>query len=85
VLGFSPVSASPVSAVPPFVPDVIAPPIVIGGGRRYRARPELIVGYGFGILPAIEGEAYAEVRPPSKGNPDQLDDLELLLLVALAA
>jgi hypothetical protein len=37
-------------------------------------------------VPAIEGEAYGVVRPPSKGDQlDELDDLELLLLIAIAA
>jgi hypothetical protein len=86
VLGFHPLGAAPLGVVPAFPPEVVAPPIVItlpGGPKR---RPFLITGVGYGVLPELEGEAHGVVTPPGKGNgPDELDDVELLLLIALAA
>jgi hypothetical protein len=55
---------------------------VAGGGGYYpyrRPRPHPVEGYGYALLPQIEGEAYGVVGPPAS-----LDD-EILLLLMLAA
>jgi hypothetical protein len=55
----------------------------VGGGGGFlpfpirRRRPFPVVGAGYGVLPALEGEAHGEV--------DDVLDPELLLLLMLAA
>jgi hypothetical protein len=101
-LGFGPVGAAPLSAVPTVEPPIaisaaevvetasavdiadaaVVPAIIVslpGGGYRAPAH-DLVVGYGYGVLPALWGEAFGTVGPAFKD--DDLDELLLLLLTA---
>src|SRR4029453_4215823 len=53
-------------------------PIPISGGVFRPRRPEPVEGYGYGILPRVEGEAHGVVGLPF------LDDIELMLLMLAA-
>jgi hypothetical protein len=67
------------------------------GGGRYRYRPSPVVGVGFGILPELQGLAWGEVGVAGAGAAtlpiagegfgvvDDFDDLDLLLMLAVAA
>jgi hypothetical protein len=87
-LGFGAVGSAPVAAIPTFPPPaVVEPPIVVwgGGGHYPEPKPFLIVGYGYGRLPELEGEAHGTVIAGKNGDPDQFDDLDELVLLLLAA
>lgn len=52
----------PTTALDQLDADVVSVEVPIGGGAHYpRRRPLPVVGYGFGILPQLEGEAHGVV------------------------
>jgi hypothetical protein len=60
---------------------------VIGGGARYYPppRPAPVEGVGYGILPALEGEAHGTVGAAGDGEADDFpNDLELMLMMLAA-
>ena len=76
------------------IPAIIQVPI---GGYVGPRRPRWVVGYGYGVLPRLTGEAHGWVGPEGRaeatlqiggaagGQADEFSDLELLMLLALAA
>ena len=66
---------------------VVAEIVSVPGGAYYRPplRPAPVYGVGYGILPQLEGEAHGTVGTPTGEVDDWPDDVELMLLLALAA
>jgi hypothetical protein len=67
--------------------ELIAAELPVGGGYfpRPRRRPTAVVGYGYGRLRPLEGEAHGVALPPQAGTGDESEDDELVALMLLLA
>jgi hypothetical protein len=68
--------------------EVVAAELPVYGGGYYprpRRRPALVYGYGYGVLPRLEGEAHGIVGLPTAGIGSEEDDDDLLIALMLLA
>jgi hypothetical protein len=67
--------------------EVVAAEAPAYGAARYyrRRRPALVYGRGYGVLPALNGEAHGIVGPPIAGMGDEAEDELLIAMLLLAA
>jgi hypothetical protein len=70
--------------------EVIAAELPVYGGGYYprpRRRPAVVYGYGYGVLPRLEGEGHGIVGLPtaSRGDEGEDDDDLLIAMILLAA
>jgi hypothetical protein len=77
--------------------EIISAIVVVGGGYYPPLRPLPVIGVGYGVLPRLVGEAHGVVgvggaaaatlpiAGEGVGVVDDFDDLDLLLMLAVAA
>ena len=76
-------AAAAADALDAEVISAVAP--VWGGARRPLPLPEPVEGYGYGILPQLEGEAFGIVGIPPAAAGEDDDEIAALLITMLAA
>jgi len=67
--------------------DVIAAEVPVYGGGYYRPRRRrpAVVGYGYGVLPRLDGEGHGVSLPPQAGTESEDEDELLIAMLLLAA